>query len=195
MSPGEALLRESIRERERGHAERAHELVSRALALDPGYFEALVHRGVLAAELGRPAEALASYDAALRLRPSAAQALYNRGTALQALGRHAEATESYQRLLQQTPADAEALNNLGVCLLETGRAAEARALADSAITEAERIDGIGFAEVRLRVAAAEARHAAGDGDGARAVLRSALDHIAARADRITDPAWRASYLG
>jgi hypothetical protein len=80
-------------------------------------------------------------------------------------------------------------------LLTTGRTDEARALADAGLTEAERIDGIGFAEVRLRVAAAEARHAAGDGDGARAVLGSALDHIAARADRITDPAWRASYLG
>jgi eukaryotic-like serine/threonine-protein kinase len=80
-------------------------------------------------------------------------------------------------------------------LLTTGRIAEARAVADASLTEAERIDGIGFAEVRLRVAAAEARHAAGDGDGARAVLRSALEHIAARADRITDPAWRTSYLG
>jgi hypothetical protein len=80
-------------------------------------------------------------------------------------------------------------------LLATDRTAEARAVADAGLTEAERIDGIGFAEVRLRVAAAEARHAAGDGDGARAVLRSALDHIAARANRITDPAWRASYLG
>jgi eukaryotic-like serine/threonine-protein kinase len=80
-------------------------------------------------------------------------------------------------------------------LLETGRTAEAKALADAGITEAERIDGIGFAEIRLRIAAAEARRAAGDGDGARAVLRSALDHIAARADRITDPTWRASYLG
>jgi tetratricopeptide (TPR) repeat protein len=80
-------------------------------------------------------------------------------------------------------------------LLATGRIAEARALADAGLTEAERIDGIGFAEVRLRVAAAEARHAAGDGDGACTALRSALDHIVARADRITDPAWRASYLG
>ena len=80
-------------------------------------------------------------------------------------------------------------------LLATGRIAEARALADAGLTEAERIDGIGFAEVRLRVAAAEARHAAGDGDGACVALRSALDHIVARADRITDPAWRASYLG
>jgi tetratricopeptide (TPR) repeat protein len=80
-------------------------------------------------------------------------------------------------------------------LLATERIAEARALADAGLTEAERIDGIGFAEVRLRVAAAEARHAAGDGHGACTALRSVLDHIVARADRITDPAWRASYLG
>jgi hypothetical protein len=80
-------------------------------------------------------------------------------------------------------------------LLATDRVAEARALADAGIIEAERIDGIGFAEVRLRVAAAEARQAAGDLDAARAALRSALDHIASRAERILDPAWRASYLG
>ena len=79
-------------------------------------------------------------------------------------------------------------------LLATGRAAEARAIADAGIAEAERIGGIGFAEVRLRVAAAEARHAAGDPGGARAVLRSAVDHIAQRAARIADPEWRARYL-
>ena len=79
-------------------------------------------------------------------------------------------------------------------LLETDRVAEARALADAGITEAERVDGIGFAEVRLRVAAAQARRAAGDLDGARAALRSAIDHIALRASRIADATWRASYL-
>lgn len=79
-------------------------------------------------------------------------------------------------------------------LLATGRAGEARALADAGLAEAEQIGGVGFAEVRLRVAAAEARQAAGDPDGARAALRSALDHIALRADRITDGTWRARYL-
>lgn len=123
--PAQSLVLESVREHRLGHAERAHELVSRALALDPACFEALLHRGVLLAELRRPAEALASYDAALALRPDSAHALYNRGTVLQSLGRHAEAMASYERLLSAQPGDAEALNNLGVCLLETGRPAEA----------------------------------------------------------------------
>jgi ATP/maltotriose-dependent transcriptional regulator MalT len=79
-------------------------------------------------------------------------------------------------------------------LLATGRAAEARSTADAALAEAEKVGGIGFAEVRLRVAAAEAHHAAGDTAAARSALRSAIDHIAQRADRIADPTWRASYL-
>jgi eukaryotic-like serine/threonine-protein kinase len=79
-------------------------------------------------------------------------------------------------------------------LLATGRADDAKAVADAGLAESERVGDIGFAEVRLRVAAAEARDAAGDADGARAVLRSALDHIALRAGRITDPDWRARYL-
>jgi hypothetical protein len=79
-------------------------------------------------------------------------------------------------------------------LLATDRGAEALTLADAGLDESDWIGGVGFAEVRLRVAAAEARHAAGDLDGARAALRSALDHIAQRAERIADPAWRDRYL-
>jgi tetratricopeptide (TPR) repeat protein len=123
--PAESLVIESVREHRRGHAERAHELVSRALALDPACFEALLQRGVLLSESRRSAEALASYDAALALQPESPHALYNRGTVLQSLGRHAEAVASYERLLSRHPGDSEALNNLGVCLLETGRPAEA----------------------------------------------------------------------
>jgi hypothetical protein len=79
-------------------------------------------------------------------------------------------------------------------LLATERAAEARALADAGLAEVEQIGGVGFTEVRLRVAAAEARLAAGDADGARAVVRAVLEQIEARAEQITDPAWRARFV-
>jgi hypothetical protein len=79
-------------------------------------------------------------------------------------------------------------------LIATNRAAEARTLATAGVEEAEWVGGIGFAEVRLRVAAAEAHHAAGDAPAARDVLRTALAQIASRAERIADPAWRTRYL-
>ncbi len=72
-------------------------------------------------------------------------------------------------------------------LIAQGRAAEARSIADDGLAEAEAMGGIGCAEVRLRVAAAEARDAAGDAEGARAALRSALEQIQVRD-------WRARYL-
>jgi len=129
----QTLVLESVREQQRGDAQRAHELVNRALALDPGCFEALMQHGLLLNELRRPAEALASYDAALALRPDSTHALYNRATVLQSLGRHAEALTSYERLLEREPRDAEALNNLGVGLLETARPAEALSAFERAI--------------------------------------------------------------
>jgi tetratricopeptide (TPR) repeat protein len=149
----QTLVRESVREHRRGDAERAHELVNRALALDPACYEALVHRGVLLGELGRHAQALASYDAALALRPDSVHALYNRATSLQSLGRHAEALTSYERLLAHEPGDAEALNNLGVCLLEAKRPVEALSAFERALAArpdyAEALNNCGNALQRL----------------------------------------------
>jgi len=133
LPPAQALLLASVAEQRRGDAQRAYELVNRALALDPRSFEALAHCGVLLSLLRRPVEALASYDAALALRPDSGDVLYNRGTVLQSLGRHVEALACYERVLEIRSDDIEALNNMGVCLLEGGRPAEALAAFERAL--------------------------------------------------------------
>jgi hypothetical protein len=74
------------------------------------------------------------------------------------------------------------------------RAAEARALGAEAISDADRLGGVGFAEVGLRLALAEACVACGDTTSARAAIDGALEQIRARAERIPDEAARRRYL-
>jgi tetratricopeptide (TPR) repeat protein len=59
----------------------------RALAIKPGYAEALVNRGNALQQLDRHQDAMASYDATLVVNPKDPEALYNRGISLQRLRR------------------------------------------------------------------------------------------------------------
>ena len=96
-----------------------------ALAIRPGFAEALSNRGNALNELKRYAEALASLDKALAVRPRYAEALSNRGNALTKLKRHEEAVASYDRALAIKPAFPEALSNRGDVLNELKRTEEA----------------------------------------------------------------------
>ena len=53
---------------------------------------------------------------------------------------------------------------------------------------------VGFLEVELRLAISESFYAAGDVQRAHVELQETLRQIALRAERITDPRWKASYL-
>src|SRR5262249_17546097 len=75
-----------------------------------------------------------------------------------------------------------------------GATGEARELAEAALVTAGELGGIGFAEVTLPLAAAGARRAAGDAEGAAAALAEAIRQIDARAERIPDAEWRRRYL-
>ena len=79
-------------------------------------------------------------------------------------------------------------------LIELQRADEAVAVATQVLAALPVLGGIGVAEVEFRLAASEAFHAAGDQPRADLELRATLQQIQRRADDITDPAWRASYL-
>lgn len=79
-------------------------------------------------------------------------------------------------------------------LIELQRADEAVAVATQVLAALPVLGGIGVAEVEFRLAASEAFHAAGDQARAELELRATLQQIQRRADDITDPAWRASYL-
>jgi hypothetical protein len=79
-------------------------------------------------------------------------------------------------------------------LLALGRAAEARGAGEIAVAEMDRLGLAGWGELSLRLALAEARHAAGEIDAARAALADAIPRLKRRADDIPEAAARARYL-
>lgn len=79
-------------------------------------------------------------------------------------------------------------------LLDLGRASEAAALAEQVLSALPALGGYGVAEVEFRLAASEAFHAAGDLVRAHAELRDTLYQVQLRANDITDPSWKQSYL-
>ena len=79
------------------------------------------------------------------------------------------------------------------CTLQ-GRHAEALEIAGQGLHQLAGLGRTGFAEVPLRLAAAEALWEAGERPRARDELRETLRQIALRAGEIKDDAWRASYL-
>lgn len=79
-------------------------------------------------------------------------------------------------------------------LLALGRPAEAMSVAEQLLAYFPVLGGGGVFEVEFRVAASEAFRAAKDPPRAVSELRETLRQIQLRADNITDPAWKTSYL-
>jgi tetratricopeptide (TPR) repeat protein len=113
--------------------EEALDSYDRALAVRPGFVEALQNRANVLKELGRLEEAIASYNEALAIRPDDAEALNIRAAALLEQGRPQEALASCDRALAIRPDFVEALNNRAVALGQLGRAEEALASFDRAL--------------------------------------------------------------
>jgi hypothetical protein len=87
------------------------------------------------------------------------------------------------------------LGSLAALRLAQGRAGEALAAAEEAAATAAGIGGCGmFRGAMIRLARAEALHATGAGDAARAAITDARAHLLAIADEIGDPAYRQSFL-
>jgi predicted TPR repeat methyltransferase len=129
----EALHLLGVIARQEGQAQRAADLISEALAIDPEHATAHCNLGAALQDLGRSAQALASYDRALRFKPDYAVALGNRGNALRTLGRLEEALSSYDRALAQRPVYPEVSLHRAIVLGDLGRAEESLASADHAI--------------------------------------------------------------
>jgi predicted O-linked N-acetylglucosamine transferase (SPINDLY family) len=102
----------------------------RALALRPGYADALSNRGNALIELGRFDEAMASYDAALSLKPGLAAAWVGRGNVFLNLNRYGEAFAAFQKALAINPDSLKALAQLAHYYERHGRMAEAIACYD-----------------------------------------------------------------
>ncbi len=74
------------------------------------------------------------------------------------------------------------------------RISELRALTAEGLVLLERVSCAGHAEVPFRLAISEAYAAMGERSAAHSALNETLRQIHLRADRITDPEWRKSYL-
>jgi hypothetical protein len=79
-------------------------------------------------------------------------------------------------------------------LVALGRAEEALVDARAAMEVLDRIGGLLQGESAPPIALAEALAATGDAEGAAAAWADARVRLLARADRLGDPAWRASFL-
>lgn len=79
-------------------------------------------------------------------------------------------------------------------LILNGKAAAAVEVAEQGLALLEQFGRVGFLEVELRLAIAEAFRAAGDERRSRAELGETLRQIQLRSDDITDPFWKNSYL-
>jgi tetratricopeptide (TPR) repeat protein len=88
-----------------------------------------------------------------------------------------------------------ALATLAALRLAQGRVEEARAVAEDAFSRTAAMGGCGmFRGAFMRLVRAEALHAAGAHDEARAAITEARARLLATAERIHDPAFRTSFL-
>ena len=90
----------------------------RAIALRPGYHQALVNKAATLTKLGRPQEAITCCDEVLAQDPHDAEAWNNKGVALEALGHEREALNCYDRALHCDPRLPQAWNNRASILME-----------------------------------------------------------------------------
>jgi tetratricopeptide (TPR) repeat protein len=107
--------------------------------------------------------------------------------------REALAVASAEPVLPLNQAESNAI--LARVLLAAGRAADALALARAALGQLEALGGIDDGEAIIRLSLAEALAASGDRSAAIAAIGHARDRLLARADAISDPALRTSFLG
>ena len=106
-------------------AERAIQILEKAITLRPGSVEAHYNRGLALKDLKRPEQALASFEMAITLKPDFSEAYVNRGNTLQNLKQPEEALVSYNKAIALRPDFAQAYNSRGNSLDALNRIAEA----------------------------------------------------------------------
>lgn len=110
-----------------GDAERAIELISKALAIAPNFAEGHSNLGNALRAAGLLAEACVSYRRSISLRPDLTAVHSNLGRALCDQGGFAAAVVSCQRAIALDPRNAEAHGNLGNALRGVGQLEAAKA--------------------------------------------------------------------
>jgi tetratricopeptide (TPR) repeat protein len=110
-----------------GHFSGGLASANRALALQPGFPDALNNRGNALAGLDRATEALASFEKALALQPGFAQAWNNRACVLRDLGHPADALASCDQAIALQSGYADAWSNRANALSDMNRPMDAQA--------------------------------------------------------------------
>lgn len=105
--------------------QKAIQLYSEAIELDPNFAEAYSNRGYAKYLLGEEENALQDYDKAIELNPNLSEAYNNRGNAKESLGDENGALEDFDKAIELNPDYANAYNNRGVVKRELGDTAEA----------------------------------------------------------------------
>jgi tetratricopeptide (TPR) repeat protein len=106
---------------ERGETERAMEMLSRSLEIDPLYTTTYWIRGNIRATSGDLEGAIADYDSALEIDPKLLPALSGKGAVLVQLGRIDEAIAANRRALKVQGGDFISLKNLAVLYRDEGK--------------------------------------------------------------------------
>jgi hypothetical protein len=104
------------------------------------------------------------------------------------------AERSFAAFAVLPPGQAMALACRCRTLLEQGREAEAHAAGEQGLALLASLGGRCWMDEKLRLAAAEARHAVGDVEGARRVLAEAWREFERRAAQIEDPGLREGFV-
>lgn len=137
LEPANALYRVNLgaSHLRTGDALEALQHFERAVALQPGLFEAQFHRGLAQKELARWEAALESFSLAGQIEPGP-PAFTNRALVLDQLGRFDEALEDFRRALDDEPDNPMLLSNYGFALTRLNRHAEALAPMSRAVERA-----------------------------------------------------------
>lgn len=105
--------------------EKARELISSALDIDPNNSIALNNMGTICLRLGDPQQALRHFERALVQEPNSLDALNNLGTTFRDLGRPRDSLIPLRKAHDLDPASAMTCNLLGASLLDCGDASGA----------------------------------------------------------------------
>ena len=104
-----------------GYEEKYTEAVkeyTKAIELNPEYFEAYGNRGNAYADLGRYKEAIRDYNKVIELNPEGWLAYYNRGDVYADLERYDEAIRDYNKAIEINPNYAKLYYNRGIAYYE-----------------------------------------------------------------------------
>ena len=109
-------------------------------------------------------------------------------------GAETEARRALEAIAVVPPLQPFALATLADALLASGRVSEARAAAEQAAALLASLGNVEEGEALVRLMRAETLEASGEHDAARAAIITARERLLARAEKIADPARRASFL-